>query len=179
MADPYIGEIRAFAFDFAPMDWALCKGQSLAVLQNQALFAVIGNLYGGDNVNFKLPNLQGRSVMGAGNGAGLTPRQLGNDVGARSVTLGLPQLATHTHAVNTEMSNATVSAPANVCWAKGGFGDTKPMPINTYAPQQPDGTLALAAVEPLSGGGLPHDNQQPYLTLNLCICLAGNFPVRP
>lgn len=179
MSDPYIGEIRAFAFDYAPMDWALCNGQSLAVQQNPALYAVIGNLYGGDSVNFKLPNLQGRTVMGAGSGTGLTPRVVGNDVGAGSVTLGLSQLAAHTHAINTEMNNATVTAPTNASWAKGiASGGTKPPPVNTYTTQPADNSLAATAIAPV-GGGQAHDNHQPYLTLNLCICLAGNFPVKP
>ena len=178
MSDPFIGEIRAFAFDYAPVDWAVCAGQTIPVQQNSALFAVIGNSFGGDGSSiFMLPNLQGRTVIGGGSGPGLSPHCVGEQVGSRSQTLSLEQLPAHTHAINAEKNSGSKNSPAGAFWAKGAAGGAKPAPVNTYAPLPAGDVLAGSAVAQ-AGSGLLHENQQPWLTLNLCICLTGVFPVR-
>ncbi|MBL7650263.1 MAG: tail fiber protein, partial [Candidatus Hydrogenedentes bacterium] len=98
MADPFLGEIRAFAGNFAPLGWALCQGQLLPIAQNDALFALIGTTYGGDGqTSFALPNLAGRIPIHQGAGPGLTPRALGEAGGSETVALGVPQLPSHSH----------------------------------------------------------------------------------
>ncbi|WP_027994575.1 phage tail protein [Simplicispira psychrophila] len=185
MADPFTGEIRAFAFDYAPQDWAFCTGQSITVQQNPALYAVIGNRYGGTtNQNFKLPNLMGHAPMGQGSGPGLTPRTVGQATGTATVTLTTAQLPPHRHTIAVLVGKATADTPTDNFLAVGnkpaGFG-TVPQP--TYAPgpltAPLDTPLAPTALTPFPGGGQPHSNLQPYLALNLCICLNGEFPVRP
>src|SRR5580692_1000541 len=99
MADPYIAEIRMFAGPFAPSGWAFCDGQLLAISQYSALFSLIGTYYGGNGTtNFALPNLQGNAPMHQGNGAGLTPRTIGERGGTTTVTVLSPQVAAHSHA---------------------------------------------------------------------------------
>ena len=179
MADPYYGEIRAFAFDYAPQDWAFCAGQTMPVSQNQVLFAVIGNVYGGDGrTTFNLPNLQGRTVMGQGTGPGLSQRRVADSVGTRVVPLSLAQLPSHVHDVNVESDNATATDATGASWARAVGTGAKPAPVNLYSTSPVDKSLSPAAVSQV-GGGLAHDNMQPYLTLNLCISLSGEFPVRP
>lgn len=179
MADPFYGEIRPFAFNFAPVNWAVCAGQLLPITQNSALFSIIGNRFGGDGkTTFSLPNLQGRTAMGSGTGPGLTPRALGNTVGAMSETLSADSMPSHGHAVTVQNGNGTATAPAGNYWAKGVTLGSRPLPVRTYTGQGADGAMAPMLIG-VSGGGQAHDNTQPYLVLNLCICLVGDFPVRP
>jgi len=179
MADPYVGEIRPFAFTFPPIDWACCWGQSVPVVQNSALYAVIGNLYGGNNQAFNLPNLQGKTVMGSGFGPNLTPRTVAQTVGTESETLTSQKMPNHTHAVAVENASASAKAPTNAYLAKGVKGvSPRVTAANTYVAAAPNATMAANALAPVGGGGA-HSNVQPYLVLNLCICLNGEYPVRP
>ena len=180
MADPYYGEIRAFAFDYAPQNWACCQGQSIPLNQNPGLYSVIRNLYGGNAQTFNLPNLQGRTVMGSGTGAGLMPRSVGQSVGASTVTLSAQHMPMHTHTVAVETANASVAAPAAAYFAKGMKGSgPKAAAVNTYTAAAPNTGMAANALAPSVGGGGAHSNMQPYLALNLCICLFGEYPIRP
>lgn len=181
MADPYYGEIRAFAFNYAPMNWAFCDGQSVPVVQNQALYSVISNLYGGDSQNFRLPDLRGRTVMGSGAGPGLTPRAVANAVGTRSETLTVAQTPNHSHPLVAEGANGSALDPANAYWAKGVKGTPPRVSvINTYAVVAPNAGMAANALTAFAGGSGAHSNMQPYLTLNFCICLNGElYPQRP
>jgi len=171
--DPYVGEIRLFAGNYAPRGWALCDGSIMHVQQNPALFAVIGNQYGGDGqTTFALPNLQGKAPMGQGAGPGLTPRAIATAVGEKTQTLTLDQIPSHTHVPNA--SNATsggVDDPANAVW-----GARTNVPASNRAYSATANTdmnpLALSAI----GGGQPHNNMQPYLVLNFIIALEGVFP---
>lgn len=172
MASPFIAEIRIFPFNFAPRGWGFCNGQLLPLAQNTALFSLVGTTYGGDGrTNFALPNLQGRAPMHAGNGPGLTPRDLGEPGGLVNVTLSEGQMASHSHALNSQARIANQDDPGPANWL-GVPGDEK------YGPP----TVPAAAMDPtaigLTGGGQPHTNQQPYLTLNFCIALQGIFPQR-
>ena len=181
MADPFIGEIRAFAFDYAPMDWAFCAGQTINVQQNPALYAVIGTLYGGlVGQTFQLPDLRGSAPMGAGNGPGLTPRTVGQAVGTVAETLQPMHMPPHNHAIAVQAGNATLGTPSgNFLAQRVTTGRPTTLPAYAPAPGPLDAPLASGALAPFVGGGQPHSNMQPYLALNLCICLNGEYPVRP
>lgn len=179
MADPFYGEIRAFAFDFAPLHWAFCQGQLLPISQNTALFSVIGIQFGGNGVSsFALPDLQGMAPMGSGDGPGLTSRTVGEPAGTASETLLPSEMPQHTHAVTVEGANATAAVPQGNFLAKGLVPGARPSPRPTYAAGAATTALAANALAPFTGGGQPHNNMQPYLALNFCICLSGEFPVR-
>lgn len=185
MADPFYGEIRAFAFDYPPQDWAFCDGQTIPVQQNPALYAVIGNRYGGTTgQNFKLPNLMGHAPMGQGSGPGLTPRTVGQATGTVAVTLTAAQLPPHSHTIAVLAGNATTDAPTGNFLAMGNKpASPRPQAVSAYAPgpliAPLDTPLAPTTLSLFPGGGQPHSNMQPYLALNLCICLNGEFPVKP
>lgn len=173
MADPFVGEIRAVGFNFAPTGWALCNGQIMPISQNTALFSLLGTYYGGDGrTTFALPNLQGYAPMGQGNGAGLTPRVIGETGGEASVTLLQNQVPPHTHAaMNAPASNAM--SPANAVFGGGGRGKEP-----AYAPMSgPTAQMSAQAVG-MTGGNQPHNNLPPYLIMNFIIALQGVFPSR-
>ncbi len=175
--DGYIGEIRAFGFNYAPQGWLLCAGQDLPVRQYQALFAVIGTRFGGA---FKAPNLQGNATLGAGPATAKTSaRVLGATVGQPAVTLSLAQLGAHNHAVNVIGTNAGATDPSGAYWAKGVQNIARFPPLPAYA-SAANTVMAGNLVQP-AGAAAPasHDNHQPYLVTNFCICVDGVFPVKP
>lgn len=152
MADPFVGEIRAIPFNFAPKGWALCNGQLLPLSQNTALFSLLGTTYGGNGTtNFALPNLQARTPIHAGQGPGLSPFDLGQEGGLAEVTLLEAQIPAHRH---TAIGPATTNRPA-----AGAF----PTDGGVYGPV---------------GSAQPHGNMPPYLTLYFIIALQGVFPPR-
>jgi microcystin-dependent protein len=166
MAEPFLSEIRIFSFNFAPKGWALCNGQLLSINQNQALFSLIGTMYGGDGrTTFGLPNLQGRVSIGAGGF-----RQLGSQGGEQTHTLTAMELAAHTHGAKAA-GTTTDTNPIGHYWAPDIMGNV------TFA------TTPNVALDPTAiantGGGQAHLNMQPYLTLNFCIALQGIFPPDP
>lgn len=161
--EPYLGEIRAVSFGFAPRGWALCNGQTMAINQNQALFAILGTTYGGNGTTtFALPNLQGRVPVHVGSGI-----VLGQSAGAQSVTLTTLQ-AGHTHAV---AANAT----PNSFTAAGNF-PASAASGNLYGPTT-DTSMSPQVIS-LAGGSQPHNNMQPYLVVNYIIAIQGVFPSR-
>lgn len=186
MADAYIGEIRAFGFNYAPEDWAFCNGQLLNIAQYSALFSLLGITFGGDGSRtFGVPNLQARALMGTGMGPGLTARNLGDTPGAPTVTLAASQMPPHNHTLNAVFPASTgllVSEPT--AGARLSYEDRlSPAPItvlyaysNTAAPNT---TLAPQSVSPSAETTGPHVNTQPYQVLNFCICLNGNWPPQP
>lgn len=173
MADPFVAEIRIFPFNFAPKGWAFCDGQLLPLSQNTALFSLLGTTYGGNGKsNFALPNIQGRAVMAPGQGPGLSLHVLGEEAGSPTVTLLESEMPSHSHLMRAHANDpADLNAPsANraIARSSGGFAyDTPSAPI-AMAPQSAGPT----------GGSLPHNNMQPYLTLNFCIAMQGVFPPR-
>ena len=172
MADPFVAEIRIFPFTFAPKGWAFCNGQLLPISQNTALFSLVGTTYGGDGKStFALPNLQGSAPMHPGQGPGLSLHDLGESGGSESVTLLTSELPVHTHSVSGSNGPANLQAPA----ADRVLGRAN---NNVYL-DNPSNLVPLApeALAP-AGGDLPHNNMQPYLTLNFCIALQGVFPQR-
>jgi len=169
MSTPYLGEIRQTSFAFAPKGWALCNGQLLAIAQNQALFAILGTTYGGNGqTNFALPDLRGRSP--AHTSATLL---LGSSVGEEAHTLTVNEMPPHTHGLQGSADLANNTSPVgNALAAKGRGGK------NIYAPgSSPVQPMNPQAIAP-SGGSQPHDNMQPFLTVNFIIALAGIFPSR-
>jgi microcystin-dependent protein len=175
MADPFVAEIRMFPFNFAPKGWAFCDGQLMPISQNTALFALLGTVYGGDGKStFALPNLQGAAAMHPGQGQGLSLRDLGEMSGVESITLLVAEIPLHTHGLMADSFDpADLSAPnPNRVLA---------LSQGVAAYQQSNANLAPMAFQalPPAGGSLPHNNMQPYLTLNFCIALQGIFPQRP
>ncbi len=173
MADPFVAEIRIFPFNFAPKGWAWCNGQLLPLSQNTALFALLGTVYGGDGKStFALPDLEGSAAMHPGQGQGLSLRDLGQIGGAESVTLLVSEMPIHTHNIMVSPDVADVQIPTpNVIYGRSGGGAAYQASNANLQPMAPQ-MLALA------GGSLPHNNMQPYLTLNFCIALQGIFPPR-
>ena len=176
--DQFIGEIRAFPFNFAPKNWALCNGQLLAISSNTALFSIIGTYYGGDGkVTFGLPNLQGRVIVAPGQGPGLSPWDLGEVQGSDNVTLLSTQMPMHSHQVTGMNNVGTLTAPDNTCYlsrdVRGGTGAIQYMQTGG----NPAAAMAPNALLP-TGGNLPHENRQPFLVLNYCIALQGEYPAR-
>lgn len=174
--DPYIGEIRMFAGNFAPRGWALCNGQLLAISQNTALFSLLGTYYGGDGrTTFALPNLQGAAPVGQGQGPGLTDRALGESGGETQVTLLQSEMPTHNHTVSASTNGSTGSDPTNSVWAVG--GQTRGGVPLYNANANPPATMNPAAIS-RSGGDQPHNNMPPSLGLNFIIALQGIYPPR-
>lgn len=164
MSEAFIGEIRLMSFNFAPQGWALCNGQLLPLAQNQALFSLLGTVYGGDGrVNFGLPNLQGRVPIHVGGG-----HTLGERGGEQAHTLSISELPTHPHTLNGTSSHGTQPVPAGNLLARTA-------PANPYeAPNQLDAMNAASI--PSVGGSQAHTNMQPFLAVNFCIALVGSFP---
>ncbi|HYW14824.1 MAG TPA: tail fiber protein [Allosphingosinicella sp.] len=173
--DPFVAEIRIVPFNFAPKGWAFCDGQLLPLSQNTALFALLGTTYGGDGKsNFALPDLQGSVAMHPGQGQGLSLRDLGEIGGSETVTLLVTEMPVHTHTLQAQTNPATTTLPAaDTSLARSGGGSFyKAAPVGTTT------NMAFQALPP-AGGSLPHNNLQPYLTLNYIIALQGVFPPRP
>jgi microcystin-dependent protein len=179
MTDQFVAEIRPFAFNFAPIGWAICQGQLLSISQNTALFALLGTQYGGNGTsNFALPNLQGAVPMGQGNGPGLTPRSVGDTGGEDTVTLLDTQMPSHNHAMTAIADLATARLPAAGLAPAMGHGQGRSaFNIETFTSNVPTTTLAPGSVSP-SGESQPHNNLQPSLVINWCIALVGIFPPR-
>jgi microcystin-dependent protein len=166
MAEPFLGEIRIASFGYAPKGWALANGQLLPINQNQALFSLLGTMYGGNGTtNFALPNLQGRSPVHRGNE--VTQGQFG---GAFTHTLTLQELPGHTHPMQAATATAAATSPTN-----NTFGTVSSTP--PYSSESPQTSLGAATVT-ATGGSQPHDNVQPYLVLNFLIALQGIYPSR-
>ncbi|ROZ62395.1 phage tail protein [Ramlibacter sp. WS9] len=177
MSDQFVAEIRIFPFNFPPTGWAFCNGQLMPISQNTALFSLLGTVYGGDGKStFALPDMQGSAPMQPGQGQGLSLRDLGEMSGTQSVTLLQSEIPVHTHTLSTSVRPAETINPAGVAL---GTGNNLYAPVNAPSPPPPAPTnAAFQALSP-AGGGLPHNNMQPYLTLNFCIALQGIFPQRP
>lgn len=174
MSDQYLGEIRMVGFNFPPRGWAQCNGQILPISQNTALFSLLGTYYGGDGKsNFALPNFQAVGAISQGNGNGLSPRGLGETGGEYSVTLLQTQIPAHNHPVNCSSGAGNSSSAANNIWAAEGGREGKQLYTSNSGPTNMN-ALALK----LAGGGLPHNNLQPYLTVTFVIAMQGIFPPR-
>jgi microcystin-dependent protein len=174
MSEPFIAEIRIFAGNFAPRSWAFCNGQLVPIAQNTALFSLIGTTYGGDGrTTTALPNLEGRAPMHPGRGPGLTARRLGQKGGSEQVTLTEAQLPNHNHTAMASTNPADANVPSDTA-TLGRSGFDRLYQTDTDSNQV---ELAFEAMTE-AGGGLSHNNMQPYLTLNFIIALQGLYPSR-
>jgi microcystin-dependent protein len=178
VSEPFVGEIRMFAGNFAPRGWAFCDGQLLAVSQNDALFSLLGTLYGGDGTTtFGLPDLRGRLPMHAGNGPGLTARPLASSGGEESVTLSESELPAHTHTVSGALQTAesgTTTDPAGAIPAVSGREALYGPATDTVLGDP----VAVPATTDAGGGSASHPNMPPYLGVHFIIALVGIFPSR-
>jgi microcystin-dependent protein len=173
MSDPFIGEIKMVGFNFAPSGWAFCDGQVMQIVQNTALYSLLGTTYGGNGqTTFSLPNLQGRAPLHRGTGPGLTPRTQGQSGGATTVTLTTSTLATHAHAA-LGASGGGVTDPTGNTW--GSLAGRNPPPA--YQSGNPNVTMSTAVLD-TAGQNAPHNNMQPYLAVNFVIATMGIYPVR-
>ena len=173
-----IAEIRMFAANFAPRNWAYCSGQLLAIAQNQALFSLLGTTYGGNGVQtFALPNMQSRVAIGAGNGPGLSPVLLGELKGTENNTLTAANIPQHTHAIAGAAKMLTTTAAANALTPGGNYFANDGSPKYKTSGS---GTMkpATVAVELGASGGTPVNNIVPYTGISYIICLFGIFPSR-
>jgi microcystin-dependent protein len=177
MSNPFLGEIRIVPFNFAPLDWAFCNGQLLSISQNTALFSLLGTNFGGDGKStFGLPNLQGSAPIDPGQGPGLSLYEIGEVGGVAQVTLLDSEMPAHTHSVSAYAGNGDANNPSGKTWAMSHLGKT---PINIYNATGGSGLTMNPGAFAQAGGNQPHNNLQPYLTLNFIIALAGVFPSRP
>jgi microcystin-dependent protein len=169
---PFVGQVMAAGFNFAPRGWALCNGQLLPISQYTALFSLLGTNFGGDGrTTFGLPDLRSRIPIGAGQGNGLSDYTLGEMVGFEGITLTLGELASHSHQAVAFGRAGDGTTPTSSVWAAGGAVND-----SWYS------AAANSAMSPLcttrAGGNLPHENRQPFLVLNFIIALEGIFPPR-
>lgn len=168
MGNPYVGEIRLFAGNFAPAGWMLCQGQLLSIAENDVLFQLIGTTYGGDGQNtFQLPDLRGRVPLHAGQGSGLSNRTLGETGGQETVTVTSSQMPSHNHAPMASSLPGSQASPGGGFWA----GSTSLL----YSSAAPGVALNPSAVTS-TGGNQPHENRIPFLGMNFIISLFGIFP---
>jgi microcystin-dependent protein len=172
MSDQFIAEIRIFPFNFPPVGWAFCNGQLMPISQNTALFSLLGTNYGGDGkTNFALPDFQGNAPMHPGQGPGLSGHDLGETAGSQAVTLLQSEIPAHAHALRADLLDA---ADTNVPNPSASFAQSSGGTLYQNASNVQLASQALGVI----GNGLPHNNLQPYLTLNFCIALQGVFPAR-
>jgi microcystin-dependent protein len=166
MAEPFLSEIRIFSFVYAPRGWALCNGQLLPINQNQALFSLLGTTYGGNGqTNFALPDLRGRTPIHTGGQIGAL---LGQNGGAATHTITQSEMPAHNHLEQGSSNNGD-----NVIPTDNVFG----IIAGLYGPAANLTSLQPAMISNV-GGSQPHENRQPFLTLNFCIALLGIFPSR-
>jgi microcystin-dependent protein len=163
MSSPYVGEIRMFGGNFAPVGWAFCNGALMAIDQNDTLFNLIGTTYGGDGqTTFALPNLQSRVPIHVGPGFAL-----GQVGGAETVTVTTNQIPAHSHVPQGSANPGTQSSPAGGVWAQS--------TLDQFSSAAPSVAMAPAALGQ-SGGSQPHDNMVPFLAVNFILSLFGIFP---
>ena len=170
MSEPYVGEIRMFAGNFAPRGWAFCDGQLLAVSENDALFSLFGTIYGGDGrITFGLPDLRGCVPLHQGTGPGLSPRRLGSKGGEETVTVTVSQLAAHDHGFRASTAVAAIDTP------QAGFIADTGGALNYLANTAPGIDFAPVMVGH-AGGSQPHTNLMPTLCVNFIVALFGVYP---
>lgn len=193
MEEAYIGEVRLFAGNFAPRNWAFCQGQLMAISQNTALFSILGTTYGGDGqTTFGLPDFRDHVGMGVGQGSGLSARVLGETGGEKNVILSTQDMPSHTHGVvmtdqpklkvssspatqTTPITGSSIAQPGFL--VNGSFAPT--MGVNLEEPLvELNANIDMKLRTQVSGGSIAHNNMQPYIGMNYVICLAGVFPPR-
>ncbi len=181
-AEPFIGEIQIFPYNFAPRDWALCDGHLLPIAQYSTLYAIIGTTYGGNGTtNFALPDLKVRAPIGQGRGPGLTQRRMGESLGSDKAPLSVDQMPSHDHKLwaDATKNSGSETNPTNhsLAWApKLKAGDQSKLHYHSY-----DSNSVVPMVKDmlaLDGKGEAHYNMQPYLVIGFYIALDGVYPPR-
>jgi microcystin-dependent protein len=178
MSQPFVAEIRAFGFQFAPSQWAYCNGQPMDISQNETLYSIIGTIYGGDGITtFNMPNLQGQVPMHWGTGISGQTTVIGQPQGTTLVTLTQAQTPQHTHTITFQQLGPggvveSTGTPGPNTWVS----DSNPDGVYNFTPTV-NTAFAGNAISQV-GGSQPHDNMQPYLAINFCISLFGIYPSR-
>jgi microcystin-dependent protein len=169
VAQPYVGEIRLIGFNFAPVGWMLCQGQTLPISENEVLFQLIGTTYGGDGeATFQLPNLQSRVPIHMGTAPSGTTYQIGEMAGVENVTLSVQQIPAHPHLMTGSTDIANSPNPGNSILARS-------PQTNAFINADPGPQMSNQFLSP-AGGSQPHENLQPFLCINFIISLFGIFP---
>ena len=170
--EPFLGQIQAFGFNFAPRFWAMCNGQLMSIAENTALFSLLGTIYGGDGrTTFQLPDLRGRSIVHPGSGPGLTPIQVGQKGGVEHITLSTANMPSHNHTTVMNVGGTAEEAGA------GHFLGTSGALFSEDAVS--GSTLNAGAITSgMTGGGQSFNNRNPFLGVNVCIALQGIYPSR-
>lgn len=185
--DAYTGEIRAFAGTYAPHNWALCNGQTLAIQSNTALFSIIGINFGGNGTTtFMLPNIQSQVINGMGQLPGGQMYNVGDSGGENSVTLITSEMPVHTHVFNGATVAGTagdVTVPTNNTYVTNFASKVTPTSVGVLGrvcgPSTPGSNTNLNPFAVgITGGSTAHENRMPFVTINYCICLYGNYPAR-
>lgn len=175
MTNPYVGELRIFAGNFAPQGWLMCDGQVVSISDYDTLFNLLGTTYGGDGQStFGIPDLRGRVPVHQGSGPGQN-YVMGQTGGLETVTLTSPQMAQHTHSLVSTSTPATLPKPSNQTI----FADMGPpgANLNAYAAYAGTSQVTLAGASvSVAGGNQSHENRQPYLGVNFIISLYGVYP---
>lgn len=172
MSEPYIGEIRLFAGNFAPVNWAFCNGQAMAISENEALFTLIGTTYGGDGEQtFNLPDLRGRAPIHQGTRPGGSTYVMGQTAGSETVTLAANQYPQHSHTLGATSAKANSASPSGARPAADSAGIT-----GEYSTAAANTTMNAGMVQSNGGGAQPHENLMPLLVINFIIALFGIFP---
>ncbi|WP_339717715.1 phage tail protein [Cyclobacterium amurskyense] len=180
MFEEYIGVVKMFAGNFAPRGYAICDGRLLKIKDNQSLFSIIGNMYGGDGrTTFALPDLRGRMPVGIGNGQGLSTKKIGEKGGQEATKLEEKNMPAHSHTLNSSSEAATSSNP------KDNFPALSHVKVNRFKPPYAVETFAGTSNSNmndktigLSGQNEPFDQMPPYLGINFIICIQGYYPAR-
>ena len=174
--DSFLGEVRLFAYNRTPRNFAPCEGQLLPITQNQALFSLLGHRFGGDGrVNFGLPDLRGRAIVGATSFGPGTQYPLASAIGVDGVTLTVAQMPPHSHEARASRSNADSALPAGAVFAhKAPFKTFSTVMIYTATSSD----LVALHVDTIgsAGAAVPHNNMQPFAVANYCICIQGMYP---
>jgi microcystin-dependent protein len=171
MSDQFVGEIRAFGFNFQPSGWMLCQGQLLSIAEYDVLFALIGTTYGGDGqTTFGLPDLRGRIPVHQGTSpTGQGTFVIGQVSGTETVAVQITQMPGHSHTLNAQSAAGAQPGPSNGFWAASN--------LDQFSTASPTTQMVATSLQP-SGGSQPHDNMPPFLCINYAIALFGVFPSR-
>ena len=173
MSEPFVGQLKMFAGNFAPRGWALCDGQLLAVSQNEALFSLLGTIYGGDGrTTFGLPDLRSRIPIHQGQGPGLSSRKLGSKAGTEKETITINTLPSHSHGLMANTAVGTDTSPTGLMLAQS--------TVPVYRANPPAASFSDMEANAISalGGSQSHTNLMPTLCINFIIALFGVFPSR-
>lgn len=175
MSEPYLGEIAMFGGNFAPRGWAFCDGQLLPISSYTALFSILGTTYGGDGrTTFALPDLRGRAPLHQGNGSGLTPKSLGERGGEEMVSISAANLPSHSHTLPVSDETGDTDTPS----ASSYLADASQVSGRDAHSFSGTSNSAMGNLTTHPGGSLPHNNMQPFTTINYIIALQGLFPSR-